>query len=159
MEESDVDQASELESMVFSMPWKSADFLEMVKAPYAHYFVAAERAEGNCDPEDPGRDPKDPYAGDRIIAILGLRELSGEAEITNVAVHPDYRRTGLAKRLLTEALKLSEGMGIRNVTLEVRPSNEAAIGLYESFGFREEGRRPHFYEKPEEDALIMWRRI
>lgn len=150
MEESDVGSASELEAMVFSMPWKSEDFLEMVKAPYAHYYVAA------LLPDEHTKSAND---GSQVIGICGLRELSGEAEITNVAVHPDRRRQGIAKRLLTEALKLSEGMGIRNVTLEVRPSNEAAVRLYESFGFREEGRRPHFYEKPEEDALIMWRRI
>ena len=142
MEERDAESAGALEGLVFSMPWKREDFLEMVNAPYAHYYVAV------CEEE-----------ASRVVGICGLRELSGDAEITNVVVHPDFRRQHLATRLLTEALKKSEALGIFDTTLEVRESNEAAKRLYENFGFKAEGRRPGFYEKPAEDALIYWRRL
>ena len=140
MQERDAESAGALEELVFSMPWKREDFVEMVRAPYAHYYVALTNNET------------------RVIGICGLRELSGDAEITNVAVHPDFRRQHLATRLLTEALKRGEASGIYDTTLEVRESNEAARKLYEGFGFRVEGRRPGFYEKPAEDAIIYWRR-
>lgn len=139
MEKADVNEASELEAMVFSMPWSASDFLEMVMAPYAYYFVAE---------DDAGR----------IVGICGLRDIAGEGEITNVAVHPLARRKGIGQQLIEQVMKQCEGLGIKDVTLEVRVSNEGAIALYEKFGFKSEGIRPDFYEHPKEDAMIMWRR-
>ncbi len=138
MTENDVSAASKLEEETFSMPWKESDFLEMVKAPYAHYLVA--ELEGN------------------IVGILGLRELAGEAEITNVAVRKEFKRQGIGRMLVNAAMDICDGLGIDDVTLEVRVSNDPAIKLYEGFGFKSEGIRPGFYEKPDEDALILWRR-
>ena len=140
MEPEDVDEASAIEAAVFSMPWKSADFLEMIEAPYAHYYFA-----------------KDGVSS-KIVGILGLRDIAGEGEITNVAVVPEYRRQKVAKALMNQAMAKCKELGIKDVTLEVRVSNEPAIALYESFDFCGEGIRPGFYEKPSEDALIMWRR-
>lgn len=138
MTDEDIYDASSLEAMVFSMPWKAEDFLEMVKATYAHYFVAT--------------------VDEGIVGIIGLRDIAGEGEITNVAVNPDYRRCGIARMLMQRALDKCDELGISDVTLEVRASNEAAISLYEAFGFKPEGVRPRFYEHPTEDALIMWKR-
>lgn len=134
----DADRASELEELVFSMPWKSSDFLEMIEKTYAHYYVADDAGE--------------------IAGIIGLRDVAGEGEISNVAVHPDRRREGIGSLLLKRALDKCRELSITDVTLEVRASNEAAVRLYESFGFKSEGIRPGFYEKPAEDALIMWKR-
>ncbi len=125
LEEKDVTAVSEIESRTFSMPWKEKDFLEMVKADYAYYYVAEEDG-----------------------VILG----------TNVAVDAPFRRRGIAGKLLAHALKEAAEHGIGDCTLEVRVSNTPAIHLYEEFGFRGEGIRPDFYEKPKEDALIMWKR-
>ena len=138
MEISDVPEAARLEEETFSMPWKESDFIEMIKAPYAHFFVADEDG--------------------RIVGILGLRDLSGEGEITNVAVSKDCRKRGIGSLLVSRAVEESKSLGIGDLTLEVRASNEAAIRLYDKFGFKSEGIRPGFYEKPVEDALILWRR-
>ncbi len=134
----DVDAAAKLEAKTFSMPWKASDFLEMVNADYAHYYVAV--------------------IGKRTVGILGLRDIAGEGEITNVVVEKSERRKNIASLLMETALEKCDELGIKDVTLEVRISNTPAIKLYEKFGFKEEGIRPSFYEKPKEDALIMWRR-
>lgn len=138
MEEEDVVKASELEAATFSMPWKAEDFLEMVRATYAYYFVA--------------------QMAENIVGIIGLRDICGEGEITNVAVSEDLRGLGIGRKLMQAALEQCGKLGIEAVTLEVRQSNEAAIGLYHAFGFESEGVRPGFYDNPKEDALIMWRR-
>ena len=75
-----------------------------------------------------------------------------------MAILAEYRRQGLGKRLLVELLKTGKELGADAFTLEVRAGNEAAIRLYESLGFVSEGVRPDFYERPREDALIMWKR-
>lgn len=138
LEEKDVTAVSEIESRTFSMPWKEKDFLEMVKADYAYYYVAEEDGV--------------------ILGCCGLRNMAGEGEITNVAVDAPFRGRGIAGKLLAHALKEAAEHGIGDCTLEVRVSNTPAIHLYEEFGFRGEGIRPDFYEKPKEDALIMWKR-
>lgn len=135
---SDVPEAAALEERTFSMPWKESDFAEMIEAPYAHFYVADEDG--------------------RIVGIIGLRELSGEGEITNVAVSEDRKRRGIGRMLVRTVLEKCDSLGVGDVTLEVRISNEAAIKLYEGFGFKSEGIRPGFYERPAEDALILWRR-
>lgn len=142
MMEEDIEEAAALEGKTFSMPWKAADFLEMIKAQYAHYFVA----EYNKP------------VGKAIVGIIGLRDIAGEGEITNVAVDEAMRGFGIGKMLLERALSKAQELGIKDVTLEVRVSNVPAIGLYESHGFKSEGIRPKFYEHPTEDAAIYWRR-
>ena len=72
--------------------------------------------------------------------------------------HEAYRRQGIAARLLQDFMQESEKRGIHSFTLEVRVSNTAAIRLYESCGFQIEGTRKGFYDKPKEDAYIMWKR-
>lgn len=138
MEETDVEAASRLESSVFSMPWRAGDFLEMVKADYAYYFIA------DLDGQ--------------VVGICGLRDIVGEGEITNVAVDKDYRELGIGSKLMKKIIDQCGQLKINDVTLEVRASNQAAITLYESYGFKGEGIRPNFYDNPKEDALIMWRR-
>jgi len=138
MEKDDVVEASDIESQVFSMPWKAEDFLEMINAPYAYYYVA--------------------ILGGRIVGITGLRDIAGEGEITNVVVAPEYRRQGIALELMKTALDKCDDLNIEDITLEVRVSNKPAISLYEEVGFVGEGVRPGFYERPHEDALIMWKR-
>ena len=92
----------------------------------------------------------------RIVGYLGLWEIIDEAHITNLAVHPDFRRKGVAKLLLFDALEQCYKEKIKYLTLEVRVSNEGAINLYESFGFKSLGVRKKYYQNNNEDALIMW---
>jgi ribosomal-protein-alanine N-acetyltransferase len=80
--------------------------------------------------------------------------------ILNLAVHPSKRRRGIARRLLSEGLAQARALGAELAWLEVRPSNNAARALYESFGFKEAGRRPGYYDDTQEDALLLtleWR--
>jgi ribosomal-protein-alanine N-acetyltransferase len=78
-----------------------------------------------------------------------------EMHILNLAVHPQHRRRGLARRLLTTAMTQARGLGAQVAWLEVRPSNHPALKLYELFGFKELGRRPRYYDDTQEDALLL----
>lgn len=138
MRREDAEAASEIEREAFSMPWQAKDFLEMVEAEYAHYYAAIQEG--------------------RLVGCCGLRNIAGEGEITNVVVAEAARGKGIGRRLMEHMLAQAEEMGISACTLEVRVSNRAAISLYEKLGFKGEGVRPGFYEKPVEDALIMWKR-
>ncbi|BAZ29453.1 ribosomal-protein-alanine acetyltransferase [Cylindrospermum sp. NIES-4074] len=79
-----------------------------------------------------------------------------EAHITILAVHPQYHRQGLGQALLYSLLKAAGDRGLERATLEVRASNQAAIALYEKFGFKTAGRRRRYYQDNGEDALILW---
>lgn len=94
----------------------------------------------------------------RPVGIAGMVILAGEGDIDKVMVAPDMRRCGIADLLLEALLQRGREQGVTAFTLEVRRSNEAAIMLYKKHGFQQEGVRPGFYEKPAEDALILWKR-
>ena len=131
-----------IREMAFSMPWHYQSFAEVLENKDALYLVVEEDFK-------PGV----------IIACCGVRGIVGEGNISNVVVHPDYRRRGIARRMLTELMRRGQAdLGIESYTLEVRKGNTAAISLYRYLGFSEEGIRKNFYEKPVEDAVIMWKR-
>ena len=92
-----------------------------------------------------------------IAGYCGFYQSLEEAEITNVAVKRQFQRRGIGRKLLLELMRLGKEQGAFAFTLEVRVSNLPAIRLYESLGFVSFGIRPDFYEKPKENALIMWR--
>lgn len=138
MREEDLEQVSRLEEETFSMPWSISAFREMVNHPDAYYFVAVDR--------------------DSVCGTCGIRNLAGEGELTNVVIREEYRGSGLGQRLIAEAIGKAQEAGMQAFTLEVRKSNTAAIHVYEKLGFVSEGIRPGFYEKPAEDAVIMWKR-
>ncbi len=123
-----------LENACFSTPWTAAGFTEELDNPLAVFLVAE----------------KD---GD-VLGYLGFLAVLDEADITNVAVSPSHRRQGVAAALVTAAQDACRARGIRRLGLEVRESNEAAIRLYERFGFVRDGKRPRFYSAPVEDALL-----
>ncbi|MFB8790947.1 MAG: ribosomal protein S18-alanine N-acetyltransferase [Potamolinea sp.] len=81
-----------------------------------------------------------------------------EAHITILAVHPDYQRQGLGQLLLYALLRDAKRRQLEWATLEVKPSNQAALSLYQKFGFQEAGRRRRYYQDTGEDALILWLR-
>lgn len=136
--EEDVKELSEIESKSFSMPWSENDFRELFSLDYAHYLTAV-------------------YDGE-IAGTAGMRVICGEGDIDNVVVKPELRGKGIAKALIARLIELGDELGVTDYTLEVRVSNTAAIKAYEANGFVNEGIRPKFYEKPVEDAMIMWRR-
>ncbi len=92
----------------------------------------------------------------QIAGYMGLWKIIDEGHVTNLAIHPDFRRKGAAKVLLLNALDECYREKIKYLTLEVRVSNLGAIKLYESFGFKSLGLRKKYYQNNNEDALIMW---
>lgn len=132
----DSDVVAEIEIKSFALPWKRKDFFDMAQNKNAEYIVG--------------------LLGEKIIAYAGAWIAFDEAEIMNIAVDENFRRQGVGKKIFAELLKNCIERGANAVTLEVRPSNTAAIRLYESFGLKSVGRRKNYYDKPVEDALIMW---
>jgi ribosomal-protein-alanine N-acetyltransferase len=95
---------------------------------------------------------------DSLIGFGCLWAILEEAHITILAVHSNYQRQGLGQVLLWRLLQSAHWRGLEWATLEVRPSNQAAIQLYAKFGFQDVGRRRRYYQDTGEDALILWRR-
>lgn len=89
------------------------------------------------------------------IGYGGLLTVLDEGQITNVAVHPDYRGMGIGKAILERIIAESEARHIREISLEVRESNLPAKALYQSHGFETVGVRKNFYRHPTEDGLVM----
>lgn len=137
MEPEDIPQVAEIEKNIFSMPWSEISFRDTLNREDTLYLVAEEQGE--------------------ILGYCGLWQSLDEGEIPNVAVRESKRRRGVGLALLQELLLRGEKRGITAFTLEVRAGNKGAISLYEKLGFRSVGIRPHFYVKPVEDAVIMWK--
>ena len=134
----DVTELVELETVIFSVPWSEQQFADLLKRDYCLYMVAQ----------------KD----DKIVAFAGLTILVDEGDIDKVMVAEPYRGRGIADSLMRELLAEAGRRGVKDFTLEVRAGNTPAIRLYEKLGFVSEGIRPRFYDKPVEDAMIMWLR-
>jgi ribosomal-protein-alanine N-acetyltransferase len=120
--------------VAFADPWNAGDFVDAVAGGVP--FLVAETDGGTVG-----------YAIGRVAA--------DEGEILNVAVHPDQRRRGVARRLVAGLLAALAAAGARQVYLEVRESNAAARQLYAAFGFGEVGRRARYYRRPVEDAVVL----
>jgi ribosomal-protein-alanine N-acetyltransferase len=90
-----------------------------------------------------------------VVGMMVLWQIVDEAHIATLAVHPDFRRRGIAKRLLVHALQAAYLEGGRSTYLEVRESNQAAQAMYQKFGFEEVGRRMRYYKDNGEDAILM----
>lgn len=90
-----------------------------------------------------------------VAGYVGLLYVLDEGYISNVAVAPEYRRRGVARKLLERLERRCRDLKLSFMTLEVRASNAPAIALYESRGFRQVGRRKNYYKTPTEDAILM----
>ncbi|MBI5205152.1 MAG: ribosomal protein S18-alanine N-acetyltransferase [Nitrospirae bacterium] len=95
----------------------------------------------------------------RVIGYICANYVADEGHILNLAVHPDFRRKGIAKILVENILEELKETDCRFLYLEVRASNNAARELYEGFGFSVVGTRKKYYNKPEEDAVVMSLRL
>ncbi len=132
-----LDELARLEKICFSRPWSRAMLAEEMDNQCAAFLVALEPVT------------------EKVVGYAGLLVMADEGYITNVAVFPEYRRRGVAGQLIAVFDRFAQGNRLAFLTLEVRPSNTAAIALYQSFGFAEAGRRRNYYDLPTEDALIM----
>jgi ribosomal-protein-alanine N-acetyltransferase len=97
-----------------------------------------------------------PHSSKTLLGMGCFWSILEEAHITIVAVHPQYQRQGLGQALIYALLKTASDRNLERATLEVRASNEAAISLYQKFGFKTAGRRRRYYQDNGEDALILW---
>ena len=131
-----LDSLADLESLAFSTPWSYDALAEELQNPLAVFLVAED-----VDAES-------------AVGYLGMHHILDEGFIANLAVHPAYRRQGIARSLLREAQEYAEAHDLARLTLEVRASNVPAIALYEGIGFTRDGIRPGFYDSPKEDAAI-----
>ena len=138
----DIPGVMEIENRSFPTPWSPSSFrYELIENPYASLFAVRAAADG------------------RVLGFACVWVIDEEMKINNIAIHPDCRRRGLGARLLRFLLGFAAAQGCREVTLEVRPSNEAALRLYGRAGFRTVGRRRNYYTDTHEDALVMACRI
>ncbi|MEI2698649.1 MAG: ribosomal protein S18-alanine N-acetyltransferase [Microthrixaceae bacterium] len=118
-------------------PWSLGLFMGELRMPTSRYYVVA-------------------LHGHEVVGYCGLMDTAGEGHITNVAVHPDRRRTSIATRMMSTTMRHAVTTGLEGVTLEVRMSNRGAQELYRRFGFVPGGVRRNYYREVNEDALIMW---
>ncbi|MBQ6380561.1 MAG: ribosomal protein S18-alanine N-acetyltransferase [Clostridia bacterium] len=98
-------------------------------------------------------------AEDAVIGCAALNNAAGQGFISKVMVAPAFRRQRVAQALLEQMSRLAKEKGMYELTLEVRASNAAAIALYETCGFEKLGIRRKFYRLPQEDAVIMTRKL
>jgi ribosomal-protein-alanine N-acetyltransferase len=135
----DLDAIVAIENAVYPTPWSRSMFAGELAKPFSLSI-------GAFDPDAGG-----------LVAYLVVSRYVDAWHIMNVAVQPEYRRQGVASRLLDELFELTSGDPRRGYTLEVRVSNATAIALYERFGFEPSGVRRGYYTDNREDALIMWK--
>jgi ribosomal-protein-alanine N-acetyltransferase len=135
----DINAIWAIEKVSFPTPWSRFSFLAELGHSLSHTLVAG-----------PPRPQRRQVWGYIIYWVV-----AEEMHILNLAIHPQHRRRGLARRLLTHSMTHARKLGAQVAWLEVRPSNHPALHLYQSLGFKEVGRRPRYYEDTQEDALLL----
>lgn len=133
----DLEGVYRIEQSSFATPWTFESFYNELTGNHLAYYAVVE-------------------LDDKIIGYGGLWRVIDEAHITNIAIHPDWRGKGYSKWLMTHLMNYSRSQNLERMTLEVRVSNQVAIGLYQQLGFEKAGVRPKYYEDTKEDALILW---
>ncbi len=135
----DIDEVMAIERAAFASPWSRQFFLEELRATHARSVL--------CQRDG------------RPIGYVIYWELPGELDIHNVAVHPRFRRQGIARAMLADIIEGAAKRGFRRMTLEVRKSNDPAQTLYRSLGFEICGLRKGYYSDNGEDAWVMERKL
>ena len=135
MDGADLKGVLEIERRSFRTPWSETLFLEELHSPVCQSFVAV--------------------IGEVVAGSIHFAIILDEIHLRNVAVHPEFRRGGIAAALMDKMIEFSDKKGAFLGFLEVRRSNKPALGLYEKFGFRKRGIRPLYYSDTCEDAIIM----
>ncbi|SNB45601.1 [SSU ribosomal protein S18P]-alanine acetyltransferase [Geobacter sp. DSM 9736] len=135
MSEEDLNDVLLIEAASFPHPWNRTHFLDELKSPHSFPLVAFD-------------------AGGRVAGYICAMQVLDEGHILDVAVRPDLRGCGIGRLLVEKVLGMCRQSGADYVSLEVRPSNLAAVELYRRMGFIVTGRRPRYYHDGE-DALLM----
>ena len=132
----DADAVELVEKACFAIPWSRESFWREAANENTSYTLALD--------------------GDKVIGYAGCWISFEEAQITNVAILPEYRGRGAGTQLMAAAIRAVKERGVTAMTLEVRPSNVPARALYARYGFQEAGIRRGYYHDNGEDAIIMW---
>ena len=135
MQSAHVPEIAALEKICFSDPWSENSVASELENKLALWLVAEENG--------------------AVAGYIGSQTVMGETDMMNVAVHPGFRRRGIAQALVLALVEELKKLESRCLTLEVRASNDPAIALYEKLGFAQIGRRKNYYRNPREDALIL----
>jgi len=137
-EPDDIFSVYDISTLCFPISWSISSIKgELTSNTHARYVVAVQN--GN------------------VIGFAGLWIIVDEGHITNIAVHPNFRRKGIGLLLMNSLLTISKHEKLIGLTLEVRKSNLSAQNLYKKLGFVEEGVRKNYYSDNGEDAIIMWK--
>lgn len=140
MDKSHLNGVLEIENQSFPTPWSRNTFAhEIAGNDFAYYVVALD--------------------GNRVAGYAGMWVILDEGHITTIAVHPSRRRCRIGECLLKNLIDEAKRRGCVRMTLEARPSNFAALELYEKMGFISFGLRPGYYADTGEDAVIMWKEL
>ncbi|MGE4567463.1 MAG: ribosomal protein S18-alanine N-acetyltransferase [Acidimicrobiales bacterium] len=137
MVEADIGPALAVDELVYPSAWSPSFLRQQLSLAGSRVNLVAER-EG------------------QLVGHGALMVVADEGHVTSVAVHPHQQRQGVGAQILAALCRASVERGLKSMTLEVRCSNEAAIGLYQRFGFAPAGVRVGYYADTGEDALIMW---
>ncbi len=127
-----------LEKECFSLPWSEKTIKDAMDTGTL-FFVAK--------------------SGEKTVGYIGISCILDEGYITNIAVSEKYRKKGIGTALLNRVFSEASDKQLSFVSLEVRESNQNAISLYTTLGFKEEGKRKNFYDNPKEDAIILTKRF
>jgi ribosomal-protein-alanine N-acetyltransferase len=136
----DLPEVLAIDRLSFPNPWPERSYRYELTENRASTLLVADREEEGMR---------------RVVGYLGYWLIVDEVHISTLAVHPDFRGQGIGRRLLQDGLHSARSRGAHMATLEVRPSNHAAIELYQDFGFVVVGRRAGYYRDSGEDALLM----
>ena len=132
----DIQAVVELDQISFSLPWPERSFrFELTDNPASRCWVAE--------------------ADERVVGMVVTWLFVDEAHIATLATHPDFRRQGIAQKLLIHTLRYTFDEGAVSSFLEVRESNLAAQEMYRKFGYEDTGRRKRYYKDNDEDAILM----
>lgn len=133
----DIDQVLHVENSSFNKPWTRVGFEnELLNNRFATYFIVEDN--------------------DQVIGYCGVWIIIDEAHITNIAILPEYRGKKIGETLLKKAMLYASMARTKTMSLEVRVSNNTALGLYRKLGFKNGGIRKRYYTDNHEDALVMW---
>ena len=138
MSERHLEEVARLEKICFSVPWSKTSLKEEINNENASFLVAVDKNE-------------------KVFGYTGFTLVLDEGYITNIAVFPQYRGNGVAKKLLEALVKFAQDKKLKFISLEVRKSNVSAVSLYQKLNFLSAGVRKNFYSYPKEDAIIMTR--
>lgn len=135
MRRDDCPAITAIDQACFPEAWSAAGFYDAMRQPQYSFLILEYQ--------------------EQAVGYIGMIHTAREGEITRIAVMPEFRRRGYGSGLLKNMLRWAEQLGLHEVFLEVRRSNEAAKGLYAQYGFHIIAERKNYYRNPTEDAIIM----